>query len=393
MATFPENKSEGITAEEKKVANAIVERLKKEQSKEDVLDRGENKPIEITFKYKGPEVRKGSLKDASVDNVGMFLLSDLHIGTLLPNFDDTYAWRKERLTNVVNNLLHVIRYHYPVKTLYLALLGDIIQGQENYRQQVTESDHESKQVIAAVKMVAEAVIALIDGCYSMGTEVKVVEVAGNHGKTSPLRSRTRDNHEMTIYAWLNDILLGRYPKLEIESDINFVYKEIEGLNMLFEHGDATRMYGQLPYYGIGRRADKMRGTLGKKTGKFIDVYNIGHFHSFNQLTVNGITVFMTGTLHEDSDFSYTLGLTPDTKFWFYTVHNGQIGAQFGIYSNRLEHKEVEVKAFSLPHAYKEKKEHLLSSKREREVSNVPKAVKYRAEEGAQVWATLAKETH
>ena len=292
--------------------------------------------VRVKFTYEGPKVRKKDGKDTTVDNAGVFLLSDLHIGTLLPDFNDTYAWRKERLTNVVDNLLHILRYHYPVKTLHLGILGDIMQGQENYAQQVTESDHEHKQIISAVKMVAEALIRLIDGCFTMGTGVEVLEVTGNHGKTSYMRSRNRDNHEATIYAWLNDILTGRYPGLKIETDLNYIIKEVEGLTMLFEHGDGISMYMNLPYYGIGRRIDRMRG----RTGKMINVYNIGHFHSFNQLTINGATVFMTGTLHEDSDLSYRLGLLPDTKFWYYTCHKGRIGAEFGIYADRIDHEVV-----------------------------------------------------
>lgn len=290
----------------------------------------------VKFIYKGPQVKISAVKkDRPADNCGLFLLSDLHIGTLLENYETTYQKREKELKNVVDNLLHVIRLHYPVKTLYICLMGDMMQGQNNYPHQVSESDSQWKQVKQSVKIVINEIIRLIDNCYKEGIKINVVEVCGSHGKTSQFRSRNRDSEEMIVYSWINSVLEGRYQDIQIDCDINYVLKNIEGLDMLFEHGDSIKMYQNLPYYGIGRRIDRMRG----RTGVMIKVYNMGHFHSLNHLRVNDADVFMTGTLHTDSDLSYTLGLLPDERFWFYTCHKGRIGAQFEIWADKIDHEE------------------------------------------------------
>lgn len=305
------------------------------------LTRDPNKPqilqnqvtgTEYTFKYSGPTVAPHlKVKNANANEAGIILLTDFHIGELDLNSAQTYDAKRSDIKKLFDNLSYLIFNHIMVKDLYLAFLGDMIEGQYNYQSQIADSDPISWQTKMMVDILFNSVVPLVDNLNSKGINVHFRFIPGNHGRTGPFRNLQRDNHELTGYWWIKDLLLNRYPKLDIRiadqsTGTTHIKEVIAGKTILFEHGHAIRTYMNIPFYGMLQRILK----LSHKFKDHIDAYCIGHLHTCGDWFINDSHIMVSGTLKRFSDLEDVIGSSPEHKFQFFTIDEGRWGIKAAV---------------------------------------------------------------
>lgn len=287
--------------------------------------------LEVTLNYDGVQVLRNDEKtNDKGDEHGILIASDFHIGHRYNDGSSTLEDRKRGLKNASKNLMHVIRNHNRVKNLTVAVLGDIMQGMENYEHQACESDPEGKQIKNAVEALCDFLTPIIDTCYSEGINVDIVEVTGSHGKPSRKWDKAIDNHDATIYWMANKLLIMKYPELEdkILSDTQTIIREYSGLVVAFEHGDACYSIKNVPFYGLNNRVK----DISFMHRRMIDCLATGHFHCWGRFNIGGCNVITSGTLQTESNLGFQLGRSAVTSFHFFCINDNKLTSSWPIFT-------------------------------------------------------------
>lgn len=277
-------------------------------------------------KYRGLVVKPKLMKKMLSDEDGFLTISDLHVGVLDEHGASNSAVVREKLMMMARNTLHVLTNHNRVDLLHVCFLGDIVTGQENYQFQITEVAPITQQQKDAIEILYDFMVYLLDGLHVLGIGADVYAVAGNHGKTSQYRNPEQDNVDMLVYDLLRKIMRFRYPWLKFEFDVRRLVVQIQGQNVVLEHGDKIRSYINVPLTGWERRSNRLQGM----ENLIIGIYMIGHHHGFGQWFLNRTILMMSGTLHTNGSLGDAIGLLPEEKFWLFSLSHGKLGFQYAI---------------------------------------------------------------
>jgi len=189
--------------------------------------------------------------------------------------------------------------------------GDMVEGEEIYPTQTAEVDYTANR---QMRQAFNALSELIRYVSVMSPQpVKVYGVEGNHGR---LNKRNYGNLDGILYMMLDNA----FP------DIEFTYAEkreplffeSEGLKFLVVHGDGIRTYANIPFYGISRR------VMAWSQVHDFDGVLLGHFHSLHYHRVGKKHVFINGTWHVDSRYSFRMGLIPSGEQWCIWTDKGRL---------------------------------------------------------------------
>ncbi len=277
-------------------------------------------PLEDVVKakeYRGEPIRKGTWlcnKCWKYDDKGILAIGDLNFGYIAQEGDITPIV-SERMGYLVKNIKHLFNDHVRVKTLYICLYGDMAEGQENYAHQVTESTGITDQIQNAVNVLTDRLDELITFLYGLGIKVKILAVAGNHGKTSQFRSAQRDNIDMLIYYLVRKYLVVKYKDLEFEMDTKRIVEKVNELNLVLEHGDDIKGYNGVGWYGVQKRVERLQGMM----GGIINIYVFGHNHGFGSWFINDALILNGGTLMPQSDLGERMAMLPQPRFWLVSI--------------------------------------------------------------------------
>lgn len=296
--------------------------------------RTPDEPLSVTVEYKGIEVLPRMDRTAiGGDDYGVLLVSDTHIGHRRNDGTSTFNERVSGLNKAAQNFIHVLREHHMVKRLTIGILGDIIQGINNYEMQAAESEPESKQITSSIEVMFNFLVKIIDSCYDIGVEVDIVEVTGSHGKTGKKFDKCIDNHDMTVYWVINRLLKDRYPKLREEgmilADTQTILRKYGDFLVAFEHGDTVQMYKKVPFYGLIERVKNL--TYMHRKG-IIDCLATGHFHEWGRMDIGGVQVILSGTLQSESNLGWQLGLSAVNSFHFFGIHDNKVTTSYPIFT-------------------------------------------------------------
>jgi len=194
------------------------------------------------------------------------MISDCQIGQLVDVGEsgglggystDIFLERLEFFKASQKKIFEIHTSNTPCPAHNLFFLGDIVDGTTIFKGQQRQTDiHTVKQVIVAVKSLAEY-ISWLAGLYPW--QINVYGVIGNHGRVgdrgveSPL-----NNFDYLIYWMLDKWLEGHDNVSVYPSESWYQIVERMGWAFLLVHGDDTRSWAGIPFYGLLRSAANYR---------------------------------------------------------------------------------------------------------------------------------------
>jgi hypothetical protein len=246
---------------------------------------------EHASKVKICPIKKQSISGEQV----VVCLSDIHYGSTVRDpqtgeeiYNQTIALK--RLTDLPSRLIGCIpQRKYAGVTIVLA--GDIVDGEDIYP---THSRHSTIPVIDQVKDLVEALWINICSLNRIFPNVRVVCVAGNHGRGGD-RFDERSNWDNVVYQQL--LLLSR-----MQIDVNVQVQVSFGSSFNF---DVNGWTGHVRHYGVRHDGtagmeQKMGGWLAEHSFDFLIC---GHFHTAGILTYNGRYIFRNGAVMPPNDLA------------------------------------------------------------------------------------------
>ena len=232
-------------------------------------------------------------KNSNID--AALLISDIHYGNTTDNVLNYYDTNiaKERIQQLLNKTIYYCSFNR-VQTLYINLLGDLIAGNIHTSVRVEQEEDVVSQIID----VAEILSYFITEVSKYVSNIKVICVQGNHGRTmSNLKENlNKENYERLIYEYIRL----RLPELSIivNGFEDWATYDINGRKIFVEHGDKTKIEQ------IKQKAINLLGYVPD------DIF-VGHYHRMEMLDDNNTDIVINGSIL--STDSYAMNHRLNTK--------------------------------------------------------------------------------
>ena len=249
-----------------------------------------------------PHLKPPPLGEMKMESA-VLVISDVQAGSVvssegtggLGNFNSSILAR--RITKLFTDVGSVANtYHRNVRTLYIFLLGDIIDGSTIFEGQLRQID---TTTVKQVTYCAETFASHINDLSQQFDQIRIFTICGNHGRigkkgvNDPL-----DNLDYLVYYMLK-MRLERNPKVYLElPDSWFKVVEIMGWNFLLAHGDDILSWLGIPWYGLQRSKWKMQELLQPER---VDYYVVGDKHTAGDVIASNL--IMNGCWPGGSEFS------------------------------------------------------------------------------------------
>ena len=231
------------------------------------------------------KIKKTDIKAHSLCNTHL-LLSDIHNGVNI-KFQDVMGLSEytpeiceERLNILADK---VIQFHqsdmeiYGLNKLVIAKLGDMMEGTNVYPGQAfTVVMHELEQWRNTAELLCKFLIKM---CNEFN-EVEVFAIPGNHGWGSTKKGNAEGFlADSFLYEFIY-ALTKEIPNLKMYiSDCPRMLVQHGGENFVYSHGNESRGYNGIPFYGLARVAQRLPNLL----RHVVDHYIHAHFHTASNL--------------------------------------------------------------------------------------------------------------
>ena len=242
--------------------------------------------------------RKSSKVPSKHKEIANLMISDVEIGQIVDPTETgnygkyNYEVFKERAKNLKHGVEQILGLHqslYPVPELNVFFLGDIVHGMNMsgaWGPAYLEFDV-VQQMFKGVTVFCELLMywsQLVD-------TINVIGVYGNHGRGA------KGNTERYYVNW--DYILLEFMKTKLQNYKNINWKvdtswfklhDICGHTALCVHGDDTRGWMGLPYYGLVRDTKSYKSFMEQK----IDFLLLGHHHVMAEVPVDNTFAKVNG---------------------------------------------------------------------------------------------------
>jgi hypothetical protein len=234
------------------------------------------------------------------EEAAVLVISDVHVGkwVMSEEVGDSFGYSvpefKRRLGKLREALAEIIAIHrrsIPIKRLYVLMLGDLVDGSDMRPGQKLRVD---QTVGAQTLTFSREFVPFLAGLGQMFDEVRVIVVGGNHGRVGkPGENMPWDNFDVMAGHFL-ETALQFAPNIKVHvSHRPYEIARINGLEIYMAHGESVRGgsgLASVPTYGIAKAAARDVGLH----QRLFDAYIIGHFHTAQDLDINGIPVLING---------------------------------------------------------------------------------------------------
>lgn len=256
-------------------------------------------------------------------------ISDAHIGKQTPKYNVRVAMKViELVAKKLERIAELVQDGYEWDEVVLCFLGDILDGSEIFPGQATVQDIPNvlTQAIAA----AHIFVPLISSALEVAPTVRVVGVAGNHGRSGKHAAEAA-NWDIVFYQQLQAIAQARYRnRVSFDFNVPTVQKgqihesslfwlkliRIRQHYFLLHHGHRARNTLGVPYYGVRQRALTWRSAFKERWRVLLH----GHFHQFGRLDFNDIIVLLNGTaVQHDTWALENFGMASVNRWWLFGV--------------------------------------------------------------------------
>lgn len=189
---------------------------------------------------------------------------------------------------------------YPVHTLHIAGLGDMVTGDIHDELRVT---NEMVVMESALQLGLDGA-AFIERLVPLFDRITFDGIVGNHGRTQkkPQMKNQHDNFDWMVYK-LIELRLANYPSVEVRvPKAPFTsFTVLDKFRCFCFHGDGitTNMPG-IPWGGVQRRSRELERQFEPVMGK-IDHFLLGHFHQPN--VVDNRRIIVNGSVKGPDEYS------------------------------------------------------------------------------------------
>lgn len=240
----------------------------------------------------------------------MLELGDIHVGekylleesSNLAEYDfKLFLKRMDRLWEGLHECVSIQRARIPIPTLDINMLGDIVTSEDIYLGQLRNIDMPLiDQTMAAAHVIGQK---LIMPAAKFFKKVRIRAVTGNHGKIGrDGQYHPRTNFDYIVYVFLKE-QFKNFPNVEfyISTGPLLLYRLPEAKNFLhlLTHGNETRGWNGIPFYGLQRDQAKYV----QLTGQHITHIHIGHFHNAATLDIPSGEQIINGSFSTGSDLA------------------------------------------------------------------------------------------
>ncbi len=275
----------------------------------------------------------------SGEEVAVILCSDWHIGEIVKpeqvsNVNEfnkaVAAARLELYAEKIAELLDLQRHYTTINKAVVWLGGDMVSGEIHQELRDTA-------ILLAVEQMALAGYLMAQFIAEISTlfkEVIVITTVGNHGRMTKKRTfktHTINNLDYVAYQICAFALRNyKHVKFVVDTSI-FRYADIYEWRFVFSHGDETRSWMSIPFYGLRRdfaakQVINVYVHSGGDLTKAVQPVNykvVGHYHTTGIVPDNLGFIIMNGSLKGTDEFSFTKGFISRPSQFFFGVHKGE----------------------------------------------------------------------
>lgn len=285
--------TEELVAAEKEKAlrqneKRILSQLVKEQAARDIIADKMISAIKVLPPLKIEPIEIPTTSSYREEEV-VLMLSDIQAGTKIDLAAtgglNEYNWSilEEQFRILLRGMVSIItrmRKFCPIKTLNVAMLGDMVEGMGIF---LGQAQHTDQDLYNQTFKLADLLCWFLCEMLYLFEEVRVTCIGGNHGRIGKKGENPHFvNHDVYLYKYIEAKLQNQR---RIKFDIPLSWWrviEIQGFKFLLLHGDDIKAWNGLPYYGIDR-ADARWTTLLSAYDIYFDYILMGHFHAQTEL--------------------------------------------------------------------------------------------------------------
>jgi hypothetical protein len=320
----------------KKYGKDIVQSVETEKQLKKVL--AENKRLKDFWELMRAEIARYEAKrkpikveqvvpkiDSDEAYVANIVIGDVQGGTVFKTTDaqgvapynmDIMLERGKKLTEKIIQLTEIKRKAFPINTLCMDFLGDLIEGVSIYPGQ---RNYAINSVLEQVYVVTDMFVQMIVTLKKWFNRILIQMVPGNHGRFSKHHHKA-DNFDNLVAEML------RLKFMDVDG-IDLVYAKTGGILYrldeipkwlhLITHGDNIRSYSRgIPYYGI----DRANAQYGQFFGEQADLFKIGHHHRDATISDNNSYTYINGSWVGTSPFAAEKRLCSRPSQKLLTIH-------------------------------------------------------------------------
>lgn len=278
---------------------------------------------------KPPKVNRKKMAD---EEVAILHLSDTQLGKITKSYDTAVCEQRvllamEKAIEITNLRRSLAR----IDELRVYLGGDMIEGEDIFPHQAHEIDS-SLFDQAVINFPRIAARALLRGLEEF-RRIKVLCVAGNHGRNGPksTRSNPKTNWDRVAYEVLKVTLLGTsaHPRTELAGrlsietteDFWLVDRVFDWGNLIVHGHQIGGGFAGFPWYGTARKA---WGWIDAIEQKWDNLF-FGHFHTPAMATIGHRRFYANGTTESDNNFAkeqMAAAGDPCQRLVFMNAHHG-----------------------------------------------------------------------
>jgi len=246
------------------------------------------------------------------------LVSDLQFGHKTPS--TTIRIIHNRMDRFVKGVIRLAQLHkkmYPVKKLYVFMMGDYVQNLPPWY--MNFADMEKSLFAQVYDHAIPALSGMLQAWAEEFEEVKVIAVRGNHGRQGGKMGDDDFNIDTIIHLTLEMMLAGD-KRITWQHDPTTWWQKTQvfNTNILSVHGNQWKGWMNIPWYGATQRAMRWQGSL---PGKDFDVMVFGHWHVPHMSDWNDVELICNGCFVSDDQFTVEqLGMASKTRQVVFGVH-------------------------------------------------------------------------
>lgn len=248
-----------------------------------------------------------------------------------------YAKKIVEITNIQ-------RQDHPVKTLTLAVLGDVIEGEEIFPGQMWLIDGGLyRQICVDGPRIMTGMIRYLLQHFE---RIDVMWVIGNHGRIGGRGSREHDPEtngdrmlgKITQLLLADEITAGRvtWEMPQGKGDRNWYgVVEVGNYRALCLHGDQIRGHSGFPWYGLGKKVSGW--ASGAVPEDFQDVF-MGHWHQIASIPINTRNVYVNGSTESYNTYAQeNLAAQSEPAQWllFVDPERGRVTGEYKVWLDHI----------------------------------------------------------
>jgi hypothetical protein len=288
-------------------------------------------PFSSFAPYKpGAKTTSGRKNTSKIKESAILIISDIHgdqeilakrtQGLEDYNFD-VACIRAQHIVDTTITHLKDNMTKYDFDTLYIAGLGDFVNGDIHNAQEHSKWRNALKNSMG----VGELIAMMITDLSVYFKKIVFCSVSGNHGRRQPKKDY-RGAHNNWDYLVAAHACTRLQPlidsgRLEVEiPDAWTLGLTIEGWNFVLNHGDDMKSWNGIPHYGIERKTRRL-SAIGAVNGFIPHYYLYGHFHTLSTSQHTTGEVVMNGSWAGTDEYALeALGAYSEPYQWLMGIH-------------------------------------------------------------------------